>query len=322
MATSKARCGDVKTVVFEFEIEDDAGKRLDVFLAEQDDPPISRSQIKKAIDGGDVRVNATRVKAGYTLREGDLVAWEYAPPVAPNLEPEDIDLEILYEDADLAVVNKPHGMVVHPAPGHPSGTLVNALLYHFKDLPGVGGVLRPGIVHRIDKDTSGALAISKSDAGHQHLSALFKAHTIAREYHALVFGPGLEERGTIKTLYGRKPNDRIRYSSKVETGKVAITHFKVAERFDNGVCLVVCRLETGRTHQIRVHLSDINAPLLGDHVYGGKAASQCKLISRQALHAKTLGFPTLDGADILTEASYPADFSEALEALRAGKDWR
>lgn len=293
-----------------------------MFLAEQDDPPLSRSQVKKAIDSGDIHVNGVVCKAGHILRENDLVEWAWAPPVESSLQAEAIPLDFLYEDEHLAIVNKPAGMVVHPAPGHASGTLVNALLHHFTSLPGIGGVLRPGIVHRIDKDTSGALAVTKTDLAHQHLSKLLKEHTIEREYHALVFAPKLADAGTIRTVYGRHPKDRIRFSSLVSEGKEAITHFKVLERYDRQVALVSCKLETGRTHQIRVHLSDLGAPLLGDALYGGKATARCGIINRQALHARTLGFVHLDGSHVMCEAPYPADFARALEGLRRGKDWR
>jgi len=321
---SKARCGKpLQPLLIEFDVEeDDAGKRLDVYLADQDDPPLSRSQVKKAIDSGDVLVDAKRVKAGHTLREGERVSWLWTPVIESLNAPEDIPLDLLYDDEHFAIVDKPAGMVVHPSPGHPTGTLVNALLHRFDQLSGVGGVKRPGIVHRIDKDTSGALAVSKTDVGHRHLSALFKSHDIKREYHALVFGPSLPDTGTISTLYGRKPNDRIRFSSKVADGKPAITHFKVMERFDHGAALVICTLRTGRTHQIRVHLADMNSPLLGDQLYGGQAAAASRLISRQALHARTLGFQNLDGVEVLCNAPYPIDFQLALESLRQGRNWR
>lgn len=220
------------------------------------------------------------------------------------------------------MVNKPAGMVVHPSPGHASGTLVNALLHHFDELPVIGNALRPGIVHRIDKDTSGAMVVTKSDAAHRHLSDLFKTHDIDRTYHALVFGPGLADHGTFNTLHGRDPNHRMRYTSRVREGRHAVTHFQVRERFHHGVCLVECRLETGRTHQIRMHLSEANAPILADPIYGGKAAQEARIIARLALHARTLGFVNVDGNKVFCEAPYPVDFENALTNLRAGKNWR
>ena len=293
-----------------------------MFLAEQEDPPLSRSQVRRCIDGGEILVNGVQTKAGYALRVGDEIRWVWEPPIEIDVVAEDIPLHILYEDAYVAIVNKPAGMVVHPAPGHHSGTLVNAIMHHFDELPVIGNALRPGIVHRLDKDTSGALAVTKSDAGHHHLAALFKAHTIDRAYHALAFGPGLDDKGTFSTLHGRDPNHRKRYTSRVTEGRHAVTHYRVLERFRDGVCLVECNLETGRTHQIRMHLSEANAPILADPIYGGKAANEAKVIARLALHARTLGFVGVDGTKVFCEAPYPVDFAEALENLRAGKSWR
>lgn len=313
-----------RTISFIFEIdEDDEGSRLDVFLAEQDDPPISRSQVKRCIDEGEVSVNdEIAPKAGLKLRDGDRVVWEHAPPRETELVAQDIPLDVLHEDDHIAIINKPAGMVVHPAPGHPDGTLVNALLHHFDELPAIGGELRPGIVHRIDKDTSGALAVTKSNEAHQHLSRLFHDHDIQRTYHALVHGPGLDDSGTFDTLHGRDPNHRKRFSSRVRRGRRAVTHYRVIERFDSGAALVECWLETGRTHQIRMHLSEAHAPLLGDQLYGGKAAARSSIIGRQALHARSLGFIHLDGTEIFVEAEYPDDFADALGRLQRGSNWR
>ncbi len=310
------------SVLFRWLIEpDDAEVRLDVFLADAEDPPLTRSQVRKRLDAGEVTVNGEIVKAGYKLREDDDVEWRFAPPRTPDMKPQDLEVPILFENEHLAVVDKPAGMVVHPAPGHPDGTLVNALLFQLDDLSSVGGERRPGIVHRIDKDTSGALVVSKDDLTHRHLAALFKAHDIERAYHALVYGPSLPDSETIETLHGRDPNHRIRFTGRVDSGKRAVTHYKVLERFQSGCALVECRLETGRTHQIRVHLSERNAPLLGDQVYAGKKVANSKLIGRQALHARSLGFTLHDGTDVFCESPYPDDFAAALEALRAGKDW-
>ncbi len=293
-----------------------------MFLAEQENPPISRSQVRRSIDTGEIDVNNVAMKAGYSLRLGDTIRWTWQPPIEIDLIAEDIPLEILYEDDHVAVVNKPAGMVVHPAPGHHTGTLVNAILHHFDELPVIGNALRPGIVHRLDKDTSGAMAVTKSDAGHQQMSALFKDHTIERAYHALAFAPGLSDSGTFESLHGRDPNNRFRYSSRVREGRHAITHYTVLERYQGGAALIECRLETGRTHQIRMHLSEANSPILSDPIYGGKAGNECKLIHRLALHARTLGFNNVDGEAVFCEAPYPEDFNNALEMLRAGKSWR
>ena len=310
------------TEEFRFVVDDDtAGLRLDVFLAELDDPPLSRSQVKKRIDGGEVRVNGDQVKAGYTLRTGDIVVWGYEPPRKLEALPEDIPLDILHEDRNVAIINKPAGMVVHPAPGHSSGTLVNAVLFHFARVADSGDELRPGIVHRIDKDTSGAIAVTKSDAAHRHLAGLFHDHDVERAYHALVFAPGLPDSGTFDTLHGRDPNDRIKFTSRVRKGRHAVTHYRTLERFDHGARLLECTLETGRTHQIRMHLSEASSPLLSDPLYGGKKTRTAKVIHRAALHARTLGFEDIDGNLIRVDAPYPADFQQAIDRLRAGAHW-
>ncbi|MBA2661075.1 MAG: RluA family pseudouridine synthase [Bradymonadaceae bacterium] len=301
---------------------EDEHTRLDVYLAEQEDPPLTRSQVRKCLDRGDILVNGQLVKSGYNLRADDLIVWAYQPPREPSLEAQNIPIDFLFEDEHLAIVDKPAGLVVHPSPGHPDATLVNALLYHFGGLASVGGELRPGIVHRIDKDTSGALVVSKTDRAHHHLAEQFRAHTIERIYHALVFGPGLPDAGRFDTLHGRDPHERKRFSPNVPTGRRAVTHYEVLERFYSGASLVKCWLETGRTHQIRMHFMHANAPLLGDALYGGPRTAQSPLITRQALHAFVIGFEHLDGTRIRREAPYPPDFAHALEALRAGKDWR
>lgn len=312
------------TTQFRFAIgEEDVGLRLDVFLAEQDDPPLSRSQVKKYIDAGEIEVNDDIVKAGYRLREGDQIRWIYQAPPQPSTRPQDIDLQILYEDAELAIIDKPAGLVVHPAPGHPDQTLVNALTFHFSSLSSIGKErMRPGIVHRLDKDTSGALAIAKTDRAHRHLAIQFKNHAIERVYHALVFGPALPDAGTFRTGHARHPTHRLRFTGDIDSTRRAITHYRVLERFDSGAVLVACRLETGRTHQIRLHFSEAHAPLLSDRLYGGPATSEIPLIDRQALHARVLGLEGPDGQSIRVESEYPEDFAAALEALRAGKDWR
>ncbi len=308
---------------FAFLVEpEDADLRLDVFLADQDEPPLTRSQVKRCLNAGEVLVNQTRVKAGYRLRVGDQITWDHAPPQAPNLTPQNLPLEFLYRDKHIAIVDKPSGMVVHPSFGHPDGTLVNALLFHLNELSEGSAPTRPGIVHRIDKDTSGAIVITCTDQAHRHLSEKFRTHNIERAYHALVLDQGLADEGTFSTLHGRDPRNRFRFSGKVERGKHAVTHWRVLERFAQKIALVECRLETGRTHQIRMHFFDANCPLLGDQLYGGPATQYNRLITRQALHARTLGFTHLTGEELLTTAPYPEDFAHALEALRAGKTWR
>lgn len=272
----------------EFEIVLFSGetRRVDSFLAEYF-AEYSRSYIQKWIKEGNVLVNQQVVKASFLLKEGD--SLEIKIPEQQELEvlPQDLPLKILYEDEDLAVVEKPQGMVVHPAPGNPDGTLVNALLYHLTVLSPINGVLRPGIVHRIDKNTSGLLVIAKSNVAHHSLSQQLKDHTVIREYFALVEGIIKEDTGMIRTFITRDPKDRKKMSVSHSKGKLAITNYCVIQRFEKHT-LVACRLETGRTHQIRVHMKYIGHPLVGDLKYG---YVQQKLYTKgQLLHAKTLGF--------------------------------
>lgn len=301
--------------------------RLDAFLAARPGAP-TRSQLRAAIDRQEVLVNGRPTKAGYSLREGDIITLPPPNQPASNALPEAIPLEILDEDAHLLIVNKPSGMVVHPAAGHTNGTLVNALLHHYAaemsafPTPDLGKDPRPGIVHRIDRETSGLLVVAKTVEAHAFLSAQFAAHTTERTYWALCAAPGFPERLRIESLLSRHSNDRKRYASHPTQGKRAVTHAQVLERFVEGGALIACRLETGRTHQIRVHLSENRAPLLGDDVYGGRAASTSPLISRVALHALTLGFIHPDGTPRLYHSTPPADFMSALTALRAGRYWR
>ncbi|MFB6263536.1 MAG: RluA family pseudouridine synthase [Bradymonadaceae bacterium] len=297
--------------------------RLDVFLADRDEPSESRSQVKKRIDEGEIELNGETVsKGGHFLRPGDEIVWHYEPVREPDLEPQDIPIDILHEADEWAIVDKPAGMVVHPAPGHPDGTLVNALLHHLDELSSVGGERRPGIVHRIDKETSGALVVSKTDRAHHHLADLFREHEIRREYHALIFGESIPDAGTFDTSHGRDPANRIRYTGKTDSDRRAVTHYRVRERFDSGAALVECRLETGRTHQIRMHFYEANAPVLGDSTYAGRATSSASVIDRQALHARTLGFRAPSGREVDATAPYPEDFERALSHLRTGGDWR
>ena len=306
-----------------YRVEEADRPRLDAFVAAHDEA-LSRAQVQRLIDDGDVLVNgAVPTKAGVKLRAGDEVLVRIRPPVAIALVAEAIALTVLHEDHHLIVIDKPAGMVVHPAPGHQAGTLVNALLGHCTDLAGIGGELRPGIVHRLDKDTTGVLVAAKDDATHQALAAAFKAKThVLREYQAVVAPAPAPGKGTLRTLYGRHPTDRKRFSSKVETGKLAVTHWEVAERLVAGAALVRCRLETGRTHQIRVHMADAGWPLIGDRTYGrsklpaplGEAAVE---IGRQALHAARLEFDhPITGERLRFATELPADFQRLLARLR------
>ena len=293
-----------------------AGGRLDRFLEAHTESEVTRSQLTRAIAAGAVCVNDAVVrKAGHKLRDGDLVVADIDATEVPDLRPESIPLALLHVDDDVIVVHKPAGLVVHPAAGHPTGTLVNALL-HLMELPD-GGHLRPGIVHRLDKDTSGVMVVARSARALQTLAEQFSAHSTERTYEALVLGKHLPDEGTFDTLHGRHPRDRKRFSGRVDRGRRAVTHFRVAERFPHAV-LVQCRLETGRTHQIRVHLAEAAAPLIGDEMYGGRRAVS-KLIARQALHARTLGFVHPDGRALQFETEPPEDFTTALQALRSGR---
>ncbi|KGK86156.1 RluA family pseudouridine synthase [Clostridium sp. HMP27] len=265
--------------------EENKSKRLDTFLTENFDGK-SRSFIQGLIEKEEVLVNSNIKKSNYKLRVGDEVQVNIPDPTHVNIEPEDIPIDIIYEDSDVIVVNKPQGMVVHPAPGNYEGTLVNALLNHCSDLSGINGVARPGIVHRIDKDTSGILVVAKNDNAHNKLSEQFKEHSITRVYLALVEGIIKEDEGTIDAPLARHPKERIKIAI-VPSGRRAVTHYKVIKRFKEHT-LVQCKLETGRTHQIRVHMCHIGHPLVGDPVYGYK--KQKFNLEGQMLYAQKLGF--------------------------------
>ena len=299
-----------------------AGARLDAFLASKS-LPFSRSQLKRRIDEGEVTVNGEAAKPARKLRAGDVVAFAPPPAVPVELAAERIPLVVLHEDAQLIVVDKPAGMVVHPAAGNPSGTLVNALLAHCTDLAGIGGELRPGIVHRLDKDTSGVLVATKDDETHAALAALFKKKDLLRLYDAVVSPPPARDLGTIRTLYGRHPTQRKRFTSRVESGKLAVTHWRVVERFGTRAALLECRLETGRTHQIRVHLAESGHGVVGDPVYGKPAKDPlvrelAAALGRQALHARVLRFRhPATGEVIDASAPMPADMRRLIAALRA-----
>ncbi len=301
-------------------------QRLDQFLAEAL-PELSRSQIKKLIEEGRILCDGEKVKAGSKLRGGETLQVEIPSPEPIEAQPEDIPLDILFEDSHLIVINKPAGMVVHPAPGHSSGTLVNALLHHCRDLSGIGGSLRPGIVHRLDKDTSGVMVVSKEDAAHQGLAAQFKEHSIARKYVAFVFGQVQNATGTVDRAIGRHPQERKKMSGACRSGRRAVTHWQVLRRFDRDrLTYLELTLETGRTHQIRVHLSEMNLPVVGDPVYGGQKRgnaigdaalrSLVQGLKRQALHARLLGFRHPASGEWMEFSSpLPADMAGLLEYL-------
>lgn len=301
-------------------------QRLDQFLADAL-PELSRSQIKKLIEEGQILCNGESVKAGSKLKGGETIQVEIPPPEPIEAEPEDIPLDILYEDSSLIVLNKPAGMVVHPAPGHSSGTLVNALLYHCRDLSGIGGNLRPGIVHRLDRDTSGVMVVTKDDVAHQGLALQFKEHSISRKYVAFVFGHVQNATGTVDKPIGRHPQDRKKMSCNSRSGRQAVTHWQVLQRFDRDrLSFLELTLETGRTHQIRVHLSEMNLPVVGDPVYGANKKSNAigdaslrslvQGLKRQALHARHLAFrhPVKDEW-MEFNSPLPADMAEILEYL-------
>lgn len=301
--------------LFRFQITEELeGERVDKCVAVLIDS-LSRSFIQKMIKEENVSVNGSIVKANYRVKTDDDVSFCLPKAVEPDIEPENIPLDILYEDADVLVVNKPKDMVVHPAAGHYSGTLVNAVLYHCRqNLSGINGVMRPGIVHRIDKDTTGSLLICKNDAAHQAIAQQLKDHTIVRRYRAIVHGVLKEEEGCICAPIGRDPNDRKKMAVNNKNGKEAVTHFRVLERFAN-YTYIECRLETGRTHQIRVHMASVGHPLLGDSIYGPKKCPFPSL-EGQTLHAMILGFiHPRTGEYVETCAPLPAYFTHLLTIL-------
>ena len=291
------------------------GERIDRFLSTNLED-LSRSYIQKLVKEKGILVNGNPVKANYKVNAGDEICVQIPEPEPLDILPEDIPLDILYEDDDILVVNKPKGMVVHPAPGHYSHTLVNAVLYHCGSrLSGINGVLRPGIVHRIDMDTTGALVVCKTDTAHQSLAQQLKVHSITRRYRAVVHGNIKEDTGTVEGTIGRHPVERKKMAVNVRGGKEAVTHFKVLERFGN-YTYIECQLETGRTHQIRVHLSSIGHPLLGDTLYGPKRCPFPSL-QGQTLHAMVLGFlHPVKGEYMEFTAPLPEYFEKLLEKLR------
>ena len=300
-------------------VEEGVGQRVDVYLAERTDA--SRSQLRRHVDAGAVLVDGERIKPKRTLRFGETVTYEPPPPAPDKAIAQQMPLEILYEDAELIVVNKPAGLVVHPGPGHPDGTLVNGLLAHCGALSSVGGRQRPGIVHRLDKDTSGVMVASKTDRAHHHLADQFSEHTVERCYEAITSGSLGADRGTFDTFHGRHPVHRKKFTSRVDRGRRAVTHYTVRERLA-GLTVVEARLETGRTHQVRVHLAEHGAPILGDPVYGRapgveRLRSLAHALGRQALHAAVLGLdhPT-EGKRLVWRAPMPQDMADVLAAVR------
>lgn len=311
----------------EFIYSESERSRLDRFLAGLQ-PDISRSRLQSLVKSGAVQVNGGPAKISYLLKSGDQVSLRVPPPVPLELPAQDLPLKIVYEDSHLVVIDKAAGMVVHPAAGNPDGTLVNALLYHCGDLAGIGGVQRPGIVHRLDRHTSGLLVVAKDDITHQGLARQFKEHSIKREYTALVYGRLLPPAGSFKSAIGRHPRQRKKMASVAKGGKTACTHYQVLRFYPAGGCsLVSLRLETGRTHQIRVHLSEAGYPLVGDQVYGKKGLSRLSSrtcgsdftarFSRQALHAGILGFKHPVGGEWQEFASpLPEDIESLLQSLQ------
>ena len=289
-------------------------ERIDKCIASLMDS-LSRSYIQKMIREGNVAVNGRPVRQNFRVSADDEVSFFLPEAVEPQILPEDIPLDILYEDDDLLVVNKPKGMVVHPAAGHYSHTLVNAVLFHCRgQLSGINGVLRPGIVHRIDKDTTGSVLICKNDAAHRSIARQLKEHSIVRRYRAIVCGSLKEEEGTVDAPIGRDPSDRKKMAINRKNGKEAVTHYRVLQRFSGYTC-IECRLETGRTHQIRVHMASLGHPLLGDAVYGPKK-SPVSFLEGQTLHAMILGFVhPVTGEYVETCAPLPEYFEHLLRIL-------
>jgi len=314
-------------------IAEDPGERLDAFVAARA-PELSRARAQGLIRDGKVSVNGRQEKASYRMQAGDEVTLEIPPPVEPeSVQAENIPLEIVYQDADLAVINKPAGLVVHPGAGNRTGTLVNALLFQIRDLSGIGGELRPGIVHRLDKDTSGLLVVAKNDAAHHALAEMIQRREIKREYLALAWGVIIEDAFTVDAPIGRHPSERQRMAVLADervsgARRRAVTHFTVQERMPHATALSA-RLETGRTHQIRVHLHYLGHPVVGDPVYGARAARQLLPLLRpparaavealpgQALHACRLTFTHPRTGEILSFTAVPPSyFTRALDALR------
>lgn len=301
-------------MIREFCVEEGAGSRIDRYLSEQV-AEMSRAHLQKLLKDGGVTVNDRPVKSSYKVAEGDKIQLDIPEAVEPEIVPQEMDLDILYEDKDIILINKPKGMVVHPAAGHATGTLVNGLMAHCRgDLSGINGVMRPGIVHRIDMDTTGVLIVCKNDQAHNAIAEQLKVHSITRKYYAIVHGVVKEDEGTVHAPIGRHPTDRKKMSINEKNGKDAVTHYRVLRRFRR-FTYIECQLETGRTHQIRVHMASIGHPLLGDHVYG---PAKCPFsgLQGQTLHAGVLGIihPTT-GEYMEFQAPLPEYFETLLKKL-------
>ena len=293
--------------------QDNAGKRIDGFLSDKLED-FTRSHIQKLIADGMVLVNSKPVSNSNKVNKGDTINVIFPENTELEVIAQNIPLNIVYEDRDLLVVNKPKGMVVHPAAGNPDGTLVNALLYHCKgELSGINGVIRPGIVHRIDKDTSGLLVIAKNDATHNGLSEQFAVHSIKREYHAICYGNVKSDNGTINAPIGRHPVNRKQMAVTLNNSKNAVTHYEVIDRYPK-FTYIKCHLETGRTHQIRVHMSSLGHPIAGDEIYGPKKV--IKSLGGQCLHAKVLGFThPITKQELLFDSDLPEYFTQFIKTL-------
>lgn len=300
---------------FQVELPTEEGMRLDSFLANKL-PEFSRSMLQKAVKEEHVLVNQKKSKCSYKVMLQDEIQFQVPDMKEPDILPENIPLDILYEDSDIIVVNKPKEIVVHPAPGHYSGTLVNALLYHCKDsLSGINGVMRPGIVHRIDQNTTGALVVCKNDLAHRAIAEQLVVHSITRTYHAIVYHNLNETVGTVDAPIGRNPYDRKKMAINEKNGKRAVTHYRVLDALNHKYNYIACNLETGRTHQIRVHMASIGHPILGDDIYG---PAKCPFaLTGQTLHAKTLGFihPTTKKY-VEFDAPLPEYFQDLLKKLQ------
>ncbi len=297
--------------------KEQSGVRADKFISELY-PDLSRNHIKNCLISGDILVNDNIVKAGYSLKENDIIKVLDIEPQEIDIKPQNIPLDIIYEDKDVLIVNKPKGMVVHPAPGHYEDTLVNAIMYHCKDeLSGINGVIRPGIVHRIDKNTTGSLIICKNDKAHNHIAKQIKEHSIVRRYVGIVYGSFKQSEGFVDKPIGRSSNDRKKMCVTDKNSKEAYTSYKVISQGDK-YSLVEFELKTGRTHQIRVHMASINHPLLGDDVYGPKkpvkSINGIEIIG-QCLHAKTIGFVDLSGKYMEFSAPIPEYMQKLIEEL-------
>jgi len=290
--------------------DEQAGIRIDKLISNQNEG-LTRNHIQNLIGQGHITVNQKQVKTNYKVKAGDQICIQLPEPEDIHIEPEDIPLDIVYEDEDLLVINKPKGMVVHPAAGHYSGTLVNAVMYHCREnLSSINGVLRPGIVHRIDMDTTGLLVVCKNDLAHNSLAEQLKVHSITRKYQAIVYGTFKEPTGTIDRPIGRHPVDRKKQAIDVRNGRQAVTHYRVLETFGDKYSLIECQLETGRTHQIRVHMASIQHPLLGDTVYGPNKNPYH--LQGQALHAGTLGFNHPRTGEYMEFTKEPPEYFQTL----------